>query len=753
MKKNKIVIFNKYIFLLLVVFAFLVTGTTYSYLAYQYQNNSVIKGNVIAVDAELNVELVKGSNSKLIPLKDDGLTKAINGTGGEDVCVDANGNLSCQIYKITLTNKGSRIHDLKGTIELYASDASSKYTNLSWRELSDLTTVKDGSIVNGMSQSTLVNNLTMESKEVRTWNIAVYLKEVDSDQTNTDKGKFGGTVTFKTSTGELTSTIAKTAVMDNIQSTYVSSSTGVDFSKISSDKNGKGVYIRSGTENDTNPIYYYRGAVTNNNVLFAGYCWKIVRTTETGGTKLIYNGVQKEVYDSNPIEEGEYTNVTNDATYPYTYDSTSKTWTSTNKTDDATGTITFGVKAAGVYLFNYTVSSEEDYDKAILYKDGTKIGEYSGSFSKSISLGELTTSSVIKVDYTKDSSDSSGNDNVVFSIEKAVGEPKKSCNNTGTNSQIGTSAFNSSTNSPAYVGYMYGNVYTYSSKSMSSITDSYYYGKSVTYSNGTYTLTDTITSNSWSSIYNTTDGIYNHHYTCFSTSNSCSSVYYVYITASSSAYYITLSNGKKVEDALSEMLDDNTTDSTIKTSIDNWYKTNIESTGYTKYLEDTIFCNDRSIYYKGGWDPDGGISVISETGGDLGFSAGARIVEQEQPNLICSRNVDKFTTSTSNGNGKLTYPVGLLTTDEMFLTGLAASISDDQNSSFYLYNGQDYWSGAPCNFNSDFSVVFRVTSSGALSYPNVTYSLGVRPSISLSPGTEISAGDGSYENPYLVQES
>ena len=51
-----------------------------------------------------------------------------------------------------------------------------------------------------------------------------------------------------------------------------------------------GVYVVSDTANDTNPIYYYRGAVTNNNVLFANLCWKVVRTTETGGVKLIYNG-------------------------------------------------------------------------------------------------------------------------------------------------------------------------------------------------------------------------------------------------------------------------------------------------------------------------------------------------------------------------------------------------------------------------------------------------------------------------------
>lgn len=735
MKKNKILIFNKYIFILLVVFAFLVTGATYSYLAYTYQNNSVIKGNVISVDADLKVELVKGSNTKLVPLSDDGLTNAINGTGGEDVCVDANGNLSCQIYKITLTNKGSKIKYLKGSIELYASDSSSKYTNLSWRELSDLTTVKDGSTVNGMNKSTLVSNLTMKSKEVKTWYIAVYIKEVDGDQTSTDEGKFEGTVTFETSTGdELNNEIAKDAVIDNIQSTYVSSSTGIDFSSNSSDTNGKGVYIRSGTESDSNPIYYYRGEVTHNNVLFADYCWKIVRTTETGGTKLIYNGPRGA---DNQIEAEEYTNVTNDATYPYVYDSTHKIWVSTNTTGGTTGAITFNVKTAGTYSFMYNVSSEEGYDKAILYKDGTKIGEYSGNtYDEGISLGELTTSNVIKIEYIKNGTGTIDNDCVMFALSK---REEKSCNNTGTNTQIGVSEFSQSGNSTAFVGYMYGDVYTLSVKSMSGITKSYDYGNDVTYSNGNYTLTGTI-ANDWSSIYNTTNGIYNHHYTCFSTSNSCSSVYYVYYTDSSTAFYITLNNGKKVEDALSDSLDNNTTDNTIKTTIDSWYKTNIENTGYTKYLEDTIFCNDRSIYQKNGWDPDGG-----NTTNYLYFGSYNRMHSTYLPSLTCSRNVDKFTTSTSNGNGKLTYPVGLLTADEVSLSGGTSNA----NSSYYLYSGLDYWLGTPYSYDRYGSKPFCVYDDGRLG--DSGGSAGVRPSISLRSGTEISAGDGSYENPYVVQ--
>ena len=92
----------------------------------------------------------------------------------------------------------------------------------------------------------------------------------------------------------LVDVIKEEAVLDNIASTYVTSSTGIDFSQISSDTNGKGLYILHGTENNQYPIMYYRGAVENNNVKFANFCWKMVRTTETGGVKLIYNGAPDE---------------------------------------------------------------------------------------------------------------------------------------------------------------------------------------------------------------------------------------------------------------------------------------------------------------------------------------------------------------------------------------------------------------------------------------------------------------------------
>ncbi len=90
------------------------------------------------------------------------------------------------------------------------------------------------------------------------------------------------------------STTLDRGIRDNESSEFVSASAGIDFGAISSDTNGKGIYMRAGTENDNYPIMYYRGDISDNNVKFANKCWKIVRTTDTGGVKLMYNGVYSE---------------------------------------------------------------------------------------------------------------------------------------------------------------------------------------------------------------------------------------------------------------------------------------------------------------------------------------------------------------------------------------------------------------------------------------------------------------------------
>lgn len=92
----------------------------------------------------------------------------------------------------------------------------------------------------------------------------------------------------------LYNTLKNGATKDNIASTYVASNSGIDFSDVSSDTNGKGLYMVGSTAGSTYPIVYYRGNITNNHVIYAGFCWQIIRTTPTGGTKLMYAGVPSD---------------------------------------------------------------------------------------------------------------------------------------------------------------------------------------------------------------------------------------------------------------------------------------------------------------------------------------------------------------------------------------------------------------------------------------------------------------------------
>ena len=63
--------------------------------------------------------------------------------------------------------------------------------------------------------------------------------------------------------------------------------TNIDFSQISSDTNGKGLYYTSTNTEDNKRTYYFRGAVDNNYVSFANNTWRIVRINEDSSVRLI----------------------------------------------------------------------------------------------------------------------------------------------------------------------------------------------------------------------------------------------------------------------------------------------------------------------------------------------------------------------------------------------------------------------------------------------------------------------------------
>ncbi len=391
---------------------------------------------------------------------------------------------------ITMTLKNVNTIDAKFNLWYEAADG----VNVSYISSGDTPPTEVGYVITSDKVKTykvkIVNNTDRTQNVIFGSDVGLYNKNLDFPS---GKRKLGL---------GLYEEIAKKAVMDNIQSEFVSATTGINFGEISSDTNGKGVYTFSSTKDEKFPVHYYRGAVTNNNVKFGGFCWKIVRTTETGGVKLIYNG--------SPDTNGYCSNTT----------------------------------------------------------------------------GEKT--------------------------------------------QIGTSAFNETYNAKEYVGYMVNN----------------------------------------------------------------------------------------------------TTDSTIKGTIDTWYQNNM--TDYTERLEDAIWCNDRSSRV------DGSTTY---------FGAYDRAYTTHQPSLACTNVDDKFTVDAKNGNGLLTYPVALLTADEIMLAGGKGGTA---NSSYYLYTNQYWWALSPSYFYNNYASGFSVNSSGRLSFNRVYDTYGVRPAVSLAPGTKITSGDGSMNKPFIV---
>ncbi len=81
-------------------------------------------------------------------------------------------------------------------------------------------------------------------------------------------------------------TLAEKILKDN----SVTKDTNIDFSKTSEEDGTKGVYYTNTNTEDGKPVYYYRGAVENNYVSFAGFYWRIIRINEDGSVRLIYQG-------------------------------------------------------------------------------------------------------------------------------------------------------------------------------------------------------------------------------------------------------------------------------------------------------------------------------------------------------------------------------------------------------------------------------------------------------------------------------
>ena len=123
-----------------------------------------------------------------------------------------------------------------------------------------------------------------------------------------------------------------------------------------------------------------------------------------------------------------------------------------------------------------------------------------------------------------------------------------------------------------------------------------------------------------------------------------------------------------------------------------------------------------------------------------------------KPSVDCQYKSDRFTMDDQLGNGLLNYPVGLLTLDEANLAGVSWN---EENETHYLNNGYVWWSMSPgfVSAGSTYMGVIYSLLDNVLPTYTTRNAGGIRPVISLKPGTIIKGGYGTPDSPFTIDET
>ena len=166
----------------------------------------------------------------------------------------------------------------------------------------------------------------------------------------------------------------------------------------------------------------------------------------------------------------------------------------------------------------------------------------------------------------------------------------------------------------------------------------------------------------------------------------------------------------------------------ILTYLNGWYKTQIEDRGFDKYVATTSFCNDSSTTKK------------PRTKNEYYFGAYERLVDDKKPTIICPVSSDDF-------GGEYNLKVGLLSADEVAIAG---GVYNSNNNSYYLYNGDGFYTMSGAEFTDETAYIFAVSNTGALITTGLNSGLGIRPVINVDASITAS-GTGTIDDPYVLE--
>ena len=427
-----------------------------------------------------------------------------------------------------------------------------------------------------------------------------------------------------------------------------------------------------------------------------------------------------------------YTDLSPDTEYTFKVtarDRAGNTYTETITERTASASNLFSIYSIGAESdegINFNDTSSNINGRGV-YKTSNNIYYYRGEVDNYVLLGDMCFNIVR-------STESNGT-KLIYSGPATNG----TCGNTGAAATIGSYKF-SSKEKPFVndVNYMTNDM-TYKYMDLSSQSTSIRYASSYTYENGVYTLVNPISSSDWS---NDPDydfvviGV-NYKYTCFS-GDTCSTLNYIVDTSiETGAHYIELANGESLDTIKNNLFNNANTNSNVKNVLDTWYQNNM--TSYADLLEDAKYCNDKRVIDWGFLNPDS--NNYSNNG----------LIFDHNLTFTCD-NADAYTVG-SSGNGKLTYPVGLLTSDEYIYAG--GNFNPSANTDSYLNIGVTQYTMTPSDtiFNQGTGYADILTFGSYLDYAPSNEELYIRPVITLNSDALVARGTGTSSNPFVIVTS
>lgn len=198
-----------------------ITGFTYAYFAISISNNTTINGTAATVNLTLDVQKIFPLESStntgvLVPqLSVSGSNTSPLSSALKNGCVDANGNVVCQVYKIDIKNDGGTAAQVvDGFVSFYGdseltTDVSISMPSLKWKLIDTANATTPNNSVLGTASDKAANfndnvfaaDVLLKTNDSYSYNMIIWINETNDDQPVDEGSSFYGKIKFNSSNG------------------------------------------------------------------------------------------------------------------------------------------------------------------------------------------------------------------------------------------------------------------------------------------------------------------------------------------------------------------------------------------------------------------------------------------------------------------------------------------------------------------------------------------------------------------------